>query len=421
MPRSSRRLASSPQSAAAFAALTAGDADAPALFAAAIAADPSDPNLVLGEAEALLAFTDRDPTERLRRLLDSNPGWADGHRLLASLRWELGDRDHYTDGLTRAIAADPGNADLWNTYLHVLAGAEDYAGAAAAARRASELFGEPVLALIEANNLGMVGDDSAVEALLAEVPPGAERDAVEVRHRIRLAQWDRALGIVDRMVASPDADLAAWALAEVVWRKIGDARSAWLASDERMIARIDLGYSTQALDRLAAKLVSLHKQQRPPIGQSVRGGTQTRGRLLDRRDPELRQLRAALQDAVTRYRKGLPAADPSHPLLKHRDRFLKVDGGWSVRLTDAGFHVPHLHPAGVLSSAFHVRVPPLDAAAKEGWLELGRPPADLRMDLDSLAALEPQAGTLILFPSFLYHGTRPFPGGERLTVAFDVT
>jgi hypothetical protein len=26
----------------------------------------------------------------------------------------------------------------------------------------------------------------------------------------------------------------------------------------------------------------------------------------------------------------------------------------------------------------------------------------------------------VLFPSFLFHGTRPFLGGERLTVAFDL-
>jgi len=26
----------------------------------------------------------------------------------------------------------------------------------------------------------------------------------------------------------------------------------------------------------------------------------------------------------------------------------------------------------------------------------------------------------VLFPSFMFHGTRPFAGGERLTVAFDL-
>jgi len=68
-----------------------------------------------------------------------------------------------------------------------------------------------------------------------------------------------------------------------------------------------------------------------------------------------------------------------------------------------------------------VRVPELDRSTQEGWLELGRPPPDLQMDLDPLATIEPEAGSLVLFPSYLYHGTRPFSAGKRLSVAFDVS
>jgi len=32
-----------------------------------------------------------------------------------------------------------------------------------------------------------------------------------------------------------------------------------------------------------------------------------------------------------------------------------------------------------------------------------------------------EPGRLVLFPSYLYHGTRPFSAGERLSVAFDVS
>ncbi|MDQ3144496.1 MAG: 2OG-Fe(II) oxygenase family protein [Pseudomonadota bacterium] len=41
------------------------------------------------------------------------------------------------------------------------------------------------------------------------------------------------------------------------------------------------------------------------------------------------------------------------------------------------------------------------------------------LELEPIAAIAPAPGTLVLFPSFLYHGTRPFPAGERLSVAFD--
>ena len=56
----------------------------------------------------------------------------------------------------------------------------------------------------------------------------------------------------------------------------------------------------------------------------------------------------------------------------------------------------------------------------EGWLELGRPPADLRLDLGPVTSLRPREGYLALFPSTLYHGTTPFAQGRRMTVAFDI-
>jgi len=53
-------------------------------------------------------------------------------------------------------------------------------------------------------------------------------------------------------------------------------------------------------------------------------------------------------------------------------------------------------------------------------LELGRPPPDLRIDLPPVAAIEPKLQRCALFPSTLYHGTRRFCGGKRMTVAIDI-
>ena len=76
-----------------------------------------------------------------------------------------------------------------------------------------------------------------------------------------------------------------------------------------------------------------------------------------------------------------------------------------------------------MSSACYIALPPSlgSEASRDGWLELGRPPVELGLDLEPLAAIEPRPGRLALFPSYLYHGTRPFRDGERLTIAFDVT
>ena len=42
------------------------------------------------------------------------------------------------------------------------------------------------------------------------------------------------------------------------------------------------------------------------------------------------------------------------------------------------------------------------------------------IDLPPFRTVEPEPGRLVLFPSYMWHGTRPFAEGERMTVAFDV-
>lgn len=93
-----------------------------------------------------------------------------------------------------------------------------------------------------------------------------------------------------------------------------------------------------------------------------------------------------------------------------------------MRLAEGGFHVSHIHPGGVLSSACYISLPEGlgEGEEKEGWLEIGRPPPELNVDLPPLMTVEPRPGRLVLFPSYAFHGTRPFRAGERLTVAFDV-
>ena len=61
------------------------------------------------------------------------------------------------------------------------------------------------------------------------------------------------------------------------------------------------------------------------------------------------------------------------------------------------------------------------AREPEGWLALGRPGVPTAPRLAPLRHVRPAAGQLVLFPSYLWHGTEPFGGGAaRLTVAFDL-
>src|SRR5689334_19660113 len=261
----------------AFEHLATGRAGAAQLFGRAIAENPTDASLILGEAEALLIAGDADPTRRLRQLVALNPEWAQGHSVLGSMLWELGDEAGFDRQFRQSLAAHRHNPGLWNAYFQLLSGIGRHEAAADAAVEAQQSFSDPMLKLIEANNRGMAGDDERVEALLREVPASAERDEVEVRHRIRLRELDSAAAIVDRMIAAANAGLASWAIAEVLWRYTSDPRWPWLAGAPQFIAEGHIGYEPDRLAELATMLQALHLQRRHPVGQSVRGGTQTRG------------------------------------------------------------------------------------------------------------------------------------------------
>ena len=92
-----------------------------------------------------------------------------------------------------------------------------------------------------------------------------------------------------------------------------------------------------------------------------------------------------------------------------------------MRLTGGGRHIDHVHPAGWLSSALYIALPTEveRGGGEAGWLALGQA-GDLVPDLPPIRVVEPKPGRLVLFPSTMWHGTRPFGAGERLTVAFDV-
>jgi uncharacterized protein (TIGR02466 family) len=188
-----------------------------------------------------------------------------------------------------------------------------------------------------------------------------------------------------------------------------------------LVSVLDLADKLPPLDRLADVLRSVHTARGEYLDQSVRGGTQTDGPLFSRIEPEIRALRSAVSDAVKSYVVDLPT-DPRHPLLRHRrDRLIRFSGSWSVWLRSEGFHVSHVHPQGWVSSALYVALPTaVDADRKAGWLQLGQPRPELGVEVGPTAYVEPKPGRLVLFPSWMWHGTIPFPAGERLTVAFDV-
>ena len=108
-------------------------------------------------------------------------------------------------------------------------------------------------------------------------------------------------------------------------------------------------------------------------------------------------------------------------LLRRRSGDFRFSGSWSSRLADCGYHVDHIHPKGWISSCYYVAVPDAvrDESARQGWIKFGQPAA--RQELTPRRAVQPAPGRLVLFPSYMWHGTNPFRSeAVRTTIAFDV-
>jgi len=86
-----------------------------------------------------------------------------------------------------------------------------------------------------------------------------------------------------------------------------------------------------------------------------------------------------------------------------------------------GYHVNHVHPQGWISSAYYVSVPAEveDETERSGWIKFGEPRFPVP-GADAERYVKPRAGRLVLFPSYMWHGTMPIHGDEaRMTIAFD--
>jgi uncharacterized protein (TIGR02466 family) len=140
--------------------------------------------------------------------------------------------------------------------------------------------------------------------------------------------------------------------------------------------------------------------------------------------PALQQLNGILTDAVRR-RADTARLSPSHPFHAAAPRDFRLFS-WGVILREKGYQAPHFHPHGWLSGVYYIDVPgdiTESDPARGGWIEFGR--GDARWNQPAtpmpLLQLRPEAGTLVTFPSYFWHNTRPLTSTRpRISFAFDV-
>ena len=404
-------------------ALQRGEPDAVERFDRALRSNPGDADLWLGKAQALEVAGDIKGARTIaEQLCEQMPGNIAALSFLSGLKLaagEAGFAEPYSDAAARA----PQDPNIAVGHCEALAGLDHPSEAAAVAAKARERFpNEPHFALLEAVHAGAAGEWNRAESIFATLRTDTpNRAMLEARHAIRARQTDRAQALLDKALEADPWDITAWAQLGILWRLADDPRAEWLHEQEGLIQMRELVAREGLIDDCISELRTLHAGSVMPLGQSLRGGTQTRGILFHRTEPLLGELHDAIVKTLDEYRCGLPRADKTHPFLRHRDAPWKLAGSWSVRLTGGSdHHAAHIHYQGILSSALYLVVPEEAALPeREGWLEIGRPKSDLGLDLAPIRTIKPVPGHLALFPSTAYHGTTPFRSAERMTVAFD--
>ncbi len=405
---------------------------------------PDSPELADALVGALLDDGRLDESLQLaRRVAADHPDFVPGLVTLATLLWEYAPTQESDDSslalFRTAIRHRPDDHALRVAFAQWLLSTRTAAAGDEALeeiRRIRASADEPPLSLMEANALELIGRTEQAGTLYAQLHRAWGQGVPEflnayARHLLRAGQWDAAARMATEATQADPENQAAWAYLATAWRLLGDPREDWLCDYDRLIALVEIepppGFVDQAqfLDALAAILHPMHKARREPIQQSLRGGSQTPGRLFGRRDPLLVETRSSLLRGVERWLATLPT-DDRHPFLTRRTRSVRLGGSWSVKLWSSGRHANHVHPEGWISSAFYVSLPPsvtaADGGSQAGHIQFGQPPSELDLGLPPRRVIRPEPGKLALFPSYMWHGTVPFDDAQpRITIAFDMT
>ena len=361
------------------------------------------------------------------------------HQVVTRLHVESKSPGDPVGELIKAARSERTNATLWETAIGFLKYLDREEDEQQLLREAlvSVSSKTPRLLSLEAIAMADVGHTDrmmvAYENLLKRFPNDTDVKFDYAIQLLKASEPHRANRLLDEVLKNSPLDQMALGFKSTALRLMGDDRLNELVNHNDMVFEVEIpvpnGYSSRSefFAEVAAVLETLHHTRAHPIDQSVRGGTQTNGFLFRIAHPMIAQLeqqiRLAIVDALNQF-----PADSKHPFWRRNTvdteaTDIVFSGAWSVRLSAQGFHTNHMHPKGWISSALYIAVPDEVTGASDdaGYIQFGAPEEKLGLNLPPIRTIKPQVGNLVLFPSYMWHGTIPFSSKQpRITVAFDI-
>lgn len=356
--------------------------------------------------------------------------------LAAALSWTF-ERASLEEGLhwaEQVLSARPQHADAHHTASILRRRLGDLPGAIAHARQALGLVpGHPDYALALGEALEQAARPAEAEAVFDQALAAQPEQADLRRQRgiVRLQGGKAAsedLQAAVRLSPGDQRAIAHLGVALAASGELGNAQA--LVGLDRHIHAFTPppaeGFAdAETFRRQLAEDIRRHSQQRwEPVGLAARQGYLS-GDLLADRTPAIIGLERMLRQTIDAFIAGL-RADSDDAFLRSIPRPPYRMHVWATRVAEGGNIDTHIHEDSWLSGAYYVELPPVlgEEAGDEyaGWIEFGRPFRHLPpWPETALRRIRPEVGTLLLFPSYLFHRTLPFRGvGERISISFDL-
>lgn len=367
-----------------------------------------------------------------REMIDLNPVDLDAHLYLNELIYRADSSEGLFDSYDLALQAVPGAAILPATKAYYLLKLGQHAAALEQYERALSI--DPGLSAARTGiarvfeKLGEISKSrEAHQQSMARNPdePGVLEDYACFLLRNDTAE--NARRFAERACRLRPANQGAWAVLGLCRRAQGDDQEQWLNDHENHIGVFDLappeGYSDMDTynRELAEYLINLHADRREYLTQTLRNGTRVHDEIFFNGHRLIDKLLPRISEAISVYLSGW-APDPGHPFASRKTDGFRISGSWSSRTRTLGYHVNHIHPKGWISSSYYVSVPKAadDETGHAGWIQFGQPSEEFGSAFLPYKFVKPKPGRLVLFPSYVWHGTVPFlTEEERLTIAFD--
>jgi len=377
-----------------------------------------------------------------RQILTAKPDHADALHLLGLIGHKMGAHEAAIDLMERAAKQMPNRADILSNLGVTYSAANRYEEAIQVLRRATNLGDVADIQF----NLGNAyqGANRHAEASAAYVQ--AIKNAPDMSGAwlnlgislIHLRQPEEAISALDRHLFLNPLSSKAKAMmlhAYLMQGRVDKANGLFNFAHHVKSVKIDVPRSYKDIHQFNGEL-EVQIRSRPGLRQDFKGIATRNGQqalALQLNSPStIRALETTLRPLIDNYilSQGKDLARGGIGLIQGRPYTLNIN---ATILDTEGYQESHIHPNGVVSGVYYVRVPREIAAssitadqnddnATAGWLELGRPGRELpQAGIAPIQRVKPEEGVVYMFPSHIFHRTIPFKSVEpRISVAFDV-